>query len=453
MRPAMADIFGAGAMARWCAAMRADGFQRAAARRMRAEGRVVSAGVVAVLALLSWATAIAGTTASAPEKRGSARGTAEAARDSKVRVATDIDDGAPLSPTGALESAPYHGSLESIAWGGHGELRFGYDLTAGVSNPDWFSVNRVSGFLLAKLGSKLRLGGQGAYDRAADKFVTERAELILSVRRVMDAHAGIFLAPLGRTNLDHDSPQYEFGERSLVATQIIGVPNAELGAGVRGAGSMSQTFPFTYEVDLVTGYDDGVIMDASGGTRIPAGKNNYGDQNGLPAMAGRIALQPSVDTEIGLAMQTGPYNQTDAGGAGIDQSRWLHLVVADGETRWGGFLLSAEGAYVSIDVPPGLRDLYAEQQWGASVEAARLLRRPIFNAWRGTSLSAALRVEKVDFDTRIPGDSRMRVNASLNVRPHPYAVIRTGWYYEWSRDRFDNLTPLGGLTLTVASYF
>jgi hypothetical protein len=449
----MADIFGAGAMARWCAAIRADGLQRAAARRMRAEGRVVSAGVVAVLALLSWATAIAGTTASAPEKRGSARGSAEAARDSKARVSPVIYDGEPLSPTGALESAPYHGSLESIAWGGHGELRFGYDLTAGVSNPDWFSVNRADGFFLAKLGSKVRLGGQGAYDRAADKFVMERAELIISAKRTMDAHAGIFLAPLGRTNLDHDAPQYEFGERSLVATQLIGVPNAQLGAGIRGAGSLTQTFPFTYELDVVTGYDDGVIMDASGGTRVPAGRNNYGDQNGVPAAAWRLALQPSVDTEIGLAMQSGPYNQTEAGGSSIDQARWLHLLVADGETRAGGFLLSAEGAFVSIDVPPGLRDLYAEQQWGASVEAARLLRRPIFNAWRGTSLSAALRLEKVDFDTRIPGDSRTRVCASLNVRPHPYAVIRTGWYYEWSRDRFDNMTPLGGLTLTVASYF
>src|SRR5262245_51576600 len=370
---------------RWCAA------------GIRAEGRVVSAGMVAVFALLSWATAIAGTTASAPEKRGSARGEAEAARDSKARVSPGVYDGEPLAATGALEYAPYHGSPENIAWGGHGELRFGYDLTAGVASTDWFNVNRLNGFFYAKLGSKLRLGGQGAYDHAADKFVLERAELIAKMRRNMDAHAGIFLAPLGRTNLDHDAPQCEFAERSLVATQIIGVPNAELGAGIRGAGSMSQTFPFTYEVDVVTGYDDGVLMDASGGTRIPAGRNNYGDQNGVPAMAGRLAFQPSVDTEIGFAAQSGPYNQTDAGGTSIDRSRWLHLLVVDGETRLAGLQMAAEGAYVFIDVPPGLEELYASHQWGGSVEAARLLRAPIFNAWHGTSLSAAVRAEKVDF--------------------------------------------------------
>jgi hypothetical protein len=39
------------------------------------------------------------------------------------------------------------------------------------------------------------------------------------------------------------------------------------------------------------------------------------------------------------------------------------------------------------------------------------------------------------------------------MRPHPYSILRFGWYYEWKRDRFDNLTPLAGLTLTAASYF
>ena len=33
------------------------------------------------------------------------------------------------------------------------------------------------------------------------------------------------------------------------------------------------------------------------------------------------------------------------------------------------------------------------------------------------------------------------------------AVVRVGWYYEVRHDRFDNRTPLGGLTLTAASYF
>ena len=45
----------------------------------------------------------------------------------------------PSSPaTWTSETAPYHGNLDNITWGGEGELRFGYDVTAGVSDPSWF---------------------------------------------------------------------------------------------------------------------------------------------------------------------------------------------------------------------------------------------------------------------------------------------------------------------------
>ena len=416
-------------------------------RNGAARKRLVSAGMAAVWALVSWATASAGTTPAAPKKSTSApaRAYARAAAPSPADLAAD--------PAPSPEAAPYHGSLENIAWGGHGELRFGYDLAAGVSEPEWFSVGRVNGFFLAKLGSRLRLGAQASYDRTPDDCTLARAELIARIGRTLDAHAGIFLAPLGRTNLDHDAPQYEFGERSLVAVELLGVPNAELGAGVRGAGSWRRDVPFTYEVDLVTGLDDGIVMDAAGGTRISAGRNNYGDQNGLPALAARFAVQPSVDTEWGFAAQSGPYNQTEVDGVKVDRTRFVHIVATDVETRAMGMHWAAEGAAALVDVPPSLETLYAERQWGVAVEASRLLRSPLFGAWRGTSLSAGLRAEKIDLDARIPGDSRTRVGASLNIRPHPYSILRFGWYYEWHRDRFDNMTPLAGLTLTAASYF
>ncbi|HYJ32648.1 MAG TPA: hypothetical protein VE326_05460, partial [Candidatus Binatia bacterium] len=262
-----------------------------------------------------------------PPRTGTAHGTTTRSDPATVLV---VQDEHAFSP----DAAPYHGSLENIAWGGHGELRFGYDRTAGVSDPSWFHVGRANGFFLAKLGSRLRLGGQASYDRVPDDFTLERAELIARLGRgAREAHAGIFLVPLGRTNLDHDAPQYEFGERSLVATEILGVPNAELGAGLRGAGNWSRAMPFTYEVDLVTGFDDGIVMDAAGGTRLPAGRNNYGDQNGLPAPSARFAIQPSVDTEIGLSAQSGPYNQTKIDGVQVDRTRFVHVVAADAVTN------------------------------------------------------------------------------------------------------------------------
>jgi hypothetical protein len=156
---------------------------------------------------------------------------------------------------------------------------------------------------------------------------------------------------------------------------------------------------------------------------------------------------------VGVAIQSGPYNQTHIAGAEDDAVRLVHVLEADGIAHALGLELATEAAAALIDIPPGLEGLYAERQWGASLEGTRTLRAPLFSAWRGTSLSGGFRVETVDFDAGLPGDSRTRVAASLNIRPQPTSILRFGWYYEWKRDRFDNLTPLAGLTLTAASYF
>jgi hypothetical protein len=105
-----------------------------------------------------------------------------------------------------------------------------------------------------------------------------------------------------------------------------------------------------------------------------------------------------------------------------------------------------------IDVPPGLGTIYAERQWGLSLEATRTLAQPLFG-WTRTRLAGGLRFDGVDLDRAILGDSRMRVSTSLNFHRVPIGVVRAGWYYEIERDRFNNETPKAGVTLTAAAYF
>jgi hypothetical protein len=350
----------------------------------------------------------------------------------------------------ALPDRPEHGNPRSLVWGGHGELRFGHDRVRGVSNPEWFSVNRANGFASARLHPRWRVTGEGTWDRGTDDFVLERAELSFRWKPSLAAHAGIFPVPLGRTNLSHDAPTYPFAEHSLVATQLIGVPNAMPGLGVRGVRNANT--PWTYEVDLVSGFGDGPVMDAPGGTRLPMGRSNYEDRNGIPALVGRVAWHPGAGADWGLGALTGPYNETRIGGETVDRLRWVHLAVADGRTTWRGVQLAGEAAVAWIDVPPGLRGLYAIHQWGAAVEASRTLVRPVFGS-PALSLSAALRADAVDLDRSLSGDSRHRVSASVNLRRHPRGIVRLGWYYEIRRDRFDNETPHAGLTLTTGTYF
>jgi hypothetical protein len=349
--------------------------------------------------------------------------------------------------------APYHGRSDGVAYGGNVELRFAEDRVLGVTNPEWFSFGSVNGFLSARIHPRVRFLWEAAYDRALDDFSIESAYLDLQVGTTTHAHAGIFLVPLGRTNQHHEAPLREFDDLSLVATQIIGVPNAELGVGIQGAAGAGTRWPFHYEIDLVTGYDDGVVMDSPGGTRVPSGRNNYGDNNGVPAISARIALTPSVATELGFSAQSGKYNETSIGGVTVDQSRYVHVIVADAATVLGGCRVSGEAAAAMIDVPPGLGGLYADRQWGAAVEADRVLFAPVLKPWRTSSLTVALRADGVDFDRAIQGDSRSRLAASVNVRPRAASVLRLGWYYEVARDRFNNSKPMAGLVVGVATYF
>jgi hypothetical protein len=349
------------------------------------------------------------------------------------------------------DDVPHHGVWDRIAFGGQAEARFAHDRVAGVGNPDWASVQRVSGFAVARVHDRLWLLGEVAYDRATDDLVVERALVDLRLRETVALHGGVLPLPLGRANLERDAPRGEFTDRSLVATALIGVPSSQLGVGVRGL--LRRASFVSYELDAVTGYDDGLIDDSPDGTRVPRGRNGWADNNGIPALAGRIALHPGPGAELGLGALAGPYNRTDLDGVTVDRSRALILAVADGATAVAGVRLAGEAALVTVDVPPGLQPLFAEQQWGASLEAARTLRQPLIGAWARSSLGAALRADAVDFDRAIPGDSKSRLSASANVRPGPSAVLRFGWYYELRRDRFDNPVPAAGLVLSAASYF
>ena len=347
----------------------------------------------------------------------------------------------------------YHGDLDRLAWGAQGELRFAGDRVRGVTDPEWFSVGRVGGFLSLHPVKQIELLGEGAWDQGTNDFSMEQLEARLLVGKSLQLHGGIFLVPLGRTNLSHEAPIYEFAERSLPATQIVGVPNPQAGLGVRGMMGKIHGWPLSWEADAVTGYNDGLIMDAAGGTRVPAGRNNYGDNNGVPAVVGRLALHPSPSGEIGIAAQSGQYNQTVLDGVTVDNPRYVHVMVADYTGTLGGFGLFSEGAMAIIDVPPGLETIYAERQWGASLELTRRLLEPVRANWYRTKLSGGLRLDAVDLDRAIQGDSRSRISASLNFHRVPIGVVRLGWYYELARDRFNNPTPKAGLTVTTAAYF
>ena len=84
----------------------------------------------------------------------------------------------------------------------------------------------------------------------------------------------------------------------------------------------------------------------------------------------------------------------------VDRTRFVHIVATDVETRAMGMHWAAEGAPPRWSMCHLARNPVRRAPVGVAAEASRLLRAPLFGAWRGTSLSAGLRAEKIDLDAR-----------------------------------------------------
>lgn len=348
---------------------------------------------------------------------------------------------------------PFHGSPQGVTYGGNAEIRFGHDRVAGVSKPDWLSFPRISAFAATRVSPSVSVFGEAAYDHGVDELTLEQVSLEVQIGRSLYAHGGVILLPLLRANFEREAPLREFSEPSMVAEELVGVPSSQMGVGLRRVGSSGKGAAWSYEIDFVAGYDGGLVDEAPLGTRIAEGRNATGDNNGLPSLAARVAYRTGPSTEFGLGVTGGPYNTTEIEGVKVDQSRMLYLFAGDAVTTLGRFRVTAQAAMASIDVPPSLVGIYAESQWGASLEISNPLFAPVLHSWKNSSLTAALRLDAVDFDRDVAGDSKSRLSANLNLRPAERGVVRGGWYYQIRRDRFDNQIPSAGLAASLAIFF
>lgn len=400
---------------------------------VRMSARTVALPACVLAAVLALAATVAGA-AESETRSGASPATVQAGMPARARASARAKAQIPASATSVSpphgvgsptpSEPPHHSFGPGLDFGGEAELRLGHDRVLGVGNPDLLSVSRVNGFAAARLGSRLELEGAVSYDRATDDVIVERALLALKLGASRRAQAGVLPLPLLEANLHPDATAATFAERSLVATALIGVPSSQFGLGVRGFRPRAGGSVFAYELDVVSGYDDGVINEAPDGTRVPAGRSGFARDGHLPALVGRATWHTRPGQWFGFAAYGGQYNRTTMFGARVDRARYLGIATGEAAATYRRFDLSAELAAVAVDVPPGIADLFASVQTGGALEVRRTLREPLLRAWRRTSLEAAMRAEVVDFDTAVMGDSRERVSFALNLRQQPRAVFR-----------------------------
>lgn len=362
-----------------------------------------------------------------------------------------------------LYDRPFIGSLASTSIGGYVEGNTNYFVEDGVSEGFSMELRRFNVFLFSQVSQRVRFLSELEFEHGTEEIALETALIDFQIRPSLVLRGGIILPPIGFLNQNHDSPQWDFVDRPLVTTDVIPSTLSEVGFGAYGKFTLDD-FVLSYDAYLTNGLGDGVVGNDLGRTDIPSGKDEelFGeDNNGSPAISGRLGLRRPGTGEVGLSYYGGYYNSFRLEGEDVDDRRWLGITALDAGGSVGPAQVRAELAYATIDVPPGLQELFGQEQWGGYLDVLLPVWRPRFLGYTDAVVTAGLRLERVDFnmgrfsstDGSI-GDDVTALVPGVSFRPTPGTVFRANYRYHWMTDLQGNdPARLAGFQVGFATYF
>ncbi|GJQ21272.1 MAG: hypothetical protein HBSIN02_16270 [Bacteroidia bacterium] len=338
--------------------------------------------------------------------------------------------------------------------GGYTDVVGVFARTAGINEGWSFEARRFNFFTYSVVSEGIVVTSEIEIEHGAEEIRLEYGLVDIALHDAVNFRGGVILSPLGKTNLVHDSPRLELIERPLAATEIIPSTLSEVGVGFFGAFYPSDRSRLTYEIYAVNGFTQDIIEDTPG-TRIAAGKNRLfeEDNNGEPAVVGRMAFSPVFGSELGLSFHAGAYNVFSVDGLKVDDRRMLTILAVDAEHSFGWINIQAEYVHASIDLQPSLRGIFAGRQYGYSVETHVPFGSGLFSRWLRSHLTASARVDFVDFDADVRGDDHVRTTLGLNLRFTQDVALKLNYELNWMRDREGNQERGMRMLLGLASYF
>ncbi len=355
---------------------------------------------------------------------------------------------------GGVYDKPYLGRLMGrTAIGGYAEAHARVTRVDGVTDDAGFEAKRWNIFTATQVSDFVRIGAELEFEDGARDIKLEYAAIDVGIHPSLSVRAGMLLTPLGKFNLSHDSPRNEFTDRPLVSTELLGVALSEPGLGVFGLFGLGGAARLSYELYATNGFHDGIITDSPDGTRIPLGRGNFEDNNASPALTGRLAWSPRLGFEVGVSGHFGGYNVWSDEGNAVDERRNVTIAVVDAEARVAGASILGEAAVTTVDIPPGLTGIYASRQRGFYLQAVRPLLHGAVATMPASFFALAARLDVIDFDADLLGDSERRVTVGVNFRPTQDSVLKLDYVRGRSRDRFNNPSDMAALLFSVATYF
>jgi len=400
-----------------------------------------------------------GAPAPAAAQRDSTRGDSARAARPTQRDTMLVQDG--------VYDRPFITSLGQTSVGGYAEGNTNYFVEDGVTEGFSMELRRFNVFLFAPVGRRLRFLSELEFEHGTEEIALETAQLDFQIDPALVLRAGILLPPIGAFNQNHDSPRWDFIDRPLVSTRVIPATLSEVGFGVNGrlnARGLARGLTFTYDAYLTNGLGDGVVLNGEGRTFIPAGKSDeqFGeDNNGSPALSGRVAVQQPVLGELGLSYYGAVYNSFRAEGETVDERRRLSIAALDFDTEIRTISLRGELAVASVNLPADLTEAFGSRQWGVHVDVVAPVWRPRFLGLRDATLNAALRLEHVDYNVgrfSATGDPiRDDVTAivpGISFRPTAGTVFKANYRRHRTRDLLGNpASTMAGYQVGFATYF
>lgn len=349
------------------------------------------------------------------------------------------------------------------ALGGYFEANSNYFVEDGISDGLSFEARRFNIFLYSAMAANIRFLSELEFEHGTEEISLETAVFDMTFSNIFNFRIGILLAPLGRFNVEHDSPKYNIIDRPLVSTLIIPSTLSEVGLGFFGQRYLNSVNRIGYEIYFVNGLREGIVSNETGGTLISGGKSSRifeEDNNGTPSVTGRFKAENRSLGEIGFSFYIGPYNSFKVEGINVDEERFLKITAIDYDLKMNRMHWRNELAIAHVDIPKGLREISGNKQWGFYSEINLEYFRGILFGFENSRLIATFRLENVDLNIgsfestgKNIGSEISRISLATSFRPVDNSVIKISYQYNWLQDFTDNPIRRAGIQLGIATYF
>src|SRR5690554_217797 len=353
-----------------------------------------------------------------------------------------------------------------VSIGGYAEANWQHIGTEGVSEGHQFQMRRMTLFVSSTIGKRVKFLSEIEFEDGGSSIEIEFASIDVEFHPLFNLRGGIIMNPIGAFNQNHDGPKWEFTDRPISSTQMLPATWSNAGFGIFGRTHRNK-WMFGYEAYLSGGFDDSVIDNELGKTYLPASKANPNrleeSVSGTPLVTGKVAVRHEKMGEIGLSYMGGIYNTFEDDGEEVDDPRRLNVFAVDYNVTLPKLntFITAEWAWVGVDVPDTYTQEYGNKQHGGFVDIVQpILKRRMFG-WDNAVLNLACRVEYVDWNvgrfnetgTNI-GDELWSIMPAISFRPLPQTVFRLNYRIQRDTDFHGNdPEKTGGFSFGISTYF